>query len=158
LRDQADATGDPSVRAWSWAMQADWLLLTGDPAAAGEARRALDALPDEPVVGDTVHQYARARLLRVSAAGARLDPSPGELDRARRLHDEAVTRMLRCGFTDEASASGAVFAGWRALLVGEDLLEGYQRVRDVRASFPTGPDRGWPVILDFLLACLAFVV
>src|SRR4051812_28221712 len=50
LRDLASQQDHPSTVAWAWAILADRLLITGDPAAFVEARRAIDALPPEPAV------------------------------------------------------------------------------------------------------------
>src|SRR4051794_24545870 len=108
LRDLAGQQGQPSTLAWAWAVLADRLLITGDPAAFVEARRALDTLPPETAVGDVIGQWARSRLLRVAAATYWIFPTPGGLELHRQLHSESVTRLLRCGFTDEAESSGAI--------------------------------------------------
>jgi hypothetical protein len=157
LCQHVDEVATVSQRSWAWAIQADWLLVNGDPAAVEVAQLALGSVAADPAVGDTMHQFARSRLLRVASADYWFHPVPEGLATYGKLRDESVRRLLRCGFTDEAMASGAIAAGFQALFVGEDLVEAYQRARETRGAFPADATEGWPVVLDFLVGCLALI-
>lgn len=145
------------TRLWRWAstLLAERLVLDGDVVGFAVAHQVLATLPADELL-PILDLYVRARLARAVAVSQSVvaAEAPGPPDR--RWRDRALTDLLRCGFTEEATVTRGFLAGVEATSSGNDLAGDLDRLLESRHLFAADDATLWPSMLDAFITSTAF--